>query len=391
MKFVQSVCVLATVFGLAGPALAADVPATLHQWQLQMQQASREMEEGDLPSSQRDFEDALKTANAVENVDAQFLSMLHLGESLERQGKYADAEQQYKRAAELPCGEPAYDSLASALEKQGRMDEASTIRKAHHITDAEQKAFTTLYPRAYAAVKKAHGPIRAAASNGAGTSPFAIAEILLPPSSSQKAIFIASSSGDKVMDMECLQALENTGLPEDKPVHGHPNIAWLRFGGYKLNVSNGHMVMMWTEEPADLTDNEYRLAHRRLQAQEKLLGPGHLECACTMVEAADKLQALGKTKEATAAYKHAIATFDAAKYQGAQCLQALTGLGEALLAQKEYSEAEVVLQRAQKLRAESYKPDAYLAKNPTLLLAKALTKLHRGDEAKQLLSASGSK
>lgn len=391
MKFVQSACVLAAVFGLGGPALAAEAPATLHQWQLQMRQASREMEEGNLPSSQRNFEDALKCAKAVENVDAQFLSMLHLGVSLELQGRYADAEQQYKRAAELPCGEPAYEFLAFALEKQGRMEEAAVIHKAHHMTDAEQKAFTALYARVHAAIDKAWGPLRAAGPNGSGTSSFAFAEFLLPPSTSQKAVFISSSSGDTALDTECLQAFENTGLPNDKPVHGSAQIARLRFGGYKINVNIGYQLTVTSAEQADLTEHEYRLVHRKLQAQEKLLGPAHLECACTMVEAADHLQALGKTQEAAAAYKHAIANFDAAKYQGAQCLQALTGLGEALIAQKDYSEAEVVLQRAQKLRIESYNPNAYLPKNPTPLLAKALTKLHRGDEAKQLLSAGGSK
>jgi tetratricopeptide (TPR) repeat protein len=104
--------------------------------------------------------------------------------------------------------------------------------------------------------------------------------------------------------------------------------------------------------PIDILRDEFKALRKQLESQEKLLGADHIECMATLTEAATKLKESGNSTAAADAYRKAISGFDAKNIAGYNLFKALSGLGDILVADKKYAEAEPLLQRALALKAK---------------------------------------
>jgi hypothetical protein len=380
VKFVQSILIAAAL--TLAPALAADEPS-LGSWQKSMNSGCKLMNNNKFAEAQTQFEAAVTIADQLKNDEAQFFALDELAGALCEQGKYQDAQSSLQRSAAFSDGEAAFDRIASLLEKQNKFDEANALRKQHYVTKAERKAGSDAIPKIQAAIRKEWKV------KGLLASAWTVVIFRVPSKASERAIYISDSSGDPSLERASIKALLNAALPQQFP--GLKSPAAVRFT-FTYNAHSGFGFDDISEQGKfAIQAHQYRLVRDRLAEEEKLFGDEHLECLSTMLAAADLLQGTHKQEAAETAYRHVIDVCQAKGWNCSYLVSAKTKLGNVLINQKKFAEAEQQLRQAKALKDALYRPDAYVEPDPTPLLAEALLKLHRDGEAKQLLSASGGK
>lgn len=388
MKFVRRIIpfvVGCTIMLCSAPALAADEP-TLQTWQGTMHTGCQLYNDNDFPGAQKQFESAIEIAKKLQKDEAQYLALLELSGALCAQAKYTEAEAALRTAASTQNGEGVYENLAPVLEKQGKYDEAKALLRKSYTSQAEAKAANAAMKGIQQAIKKQWTQH----VKGIPATAWTVAVFRVPKRNGETIAYVCDGSNDVLLDRASVKALLKADLPTS--IEGMKGSAIVRFT-FNFNVFGGpdESPQHYGSTTFATYSHEYKIIRDRLATLEKVLGQDHPECVATMLEAANKLNMNKGTATAEVAYGRVIEICDAKGMNGTYLLRALSCYGDCLMKRKQYDEAQKVLDRAVKLKAEYFPADAYLQTDPTPLLAKALTKLHRADEAKQLLSATGTK
>jgi tetratricopeptide (TPR) repeat protein len=332
----------------------------------------------DFTGAQHDFEAALAEAQRLNDKEAQAHSYERLGSMLVLEGNFQKAEECARARIDLIPSEEAYSDLAWSLELQRRYDEAIPLRKQHYVSAAAHKQNKTMVPGIQTAIKREWHPKKT--YNQAWTTTIFNVPSLVP---SHTVAYISRSTGDKELDAIALLALSRAHLPQKLP-SGEGNVAVLftfRYNAFRGAYDPDQLTQH------DIARTQYKVLRTQLEAIEKSLGADHIEYIAAMLAATDKFREIQPSNTANVkAYEHILNLCDSHDVKGSLLYSTLVGYGQALLAQQDFQKAEPVLARANKLKLELYSADSVFEPDPTQLLAKALTKLHRSAEAKALLS-----
>lgn len=382
VRFILFIVCCALVLASA-PAPAADEP-TLQTWQGTMHTGCQLYNDNDFAGAQKQFESAVEIGKKLQKDEAQYLALLELSGALCAQAKYTEAEATLRTAALLSNCEGVYENLTPILEKQGKYDEAKELLKKHYTSQTEYKAGSAAMKGIQQAIKREWTK----RVKGIPATAWTVAVFRIPKRNDETIAYVCDGSNDVLLDRASVKALLKADLPTS--IEGMKRSTIVRFT-FNFNVFGDESTQPYGRTTFATYSHEYKIIRDRLAALEKALGQDHPECVSTMLEAADKLNMNKGTATAEVAYHRVIEICDAKGMKGMYLLRALSSYGDCLMKRKEYAEAQQVLDRAVKLKTEYLPADAYLPTDPTPLLAKALTKLHRAGEAKQLLSAKGMK
>jgi tetratricopeptide (TPR) repeat protein len=333
-----------------------------------------------LDASQKKFEDALAEAKRLRNQEAEYLALIQLGNTYVVRAKYAEAEERFREALKLPESESAWGYIAELYERQGRISDSIAVMKEHYDSKEQDKLARMVFmPKLQKSLKKQwkldkqHIPFSA----------YCVTFFRAPRAERTVVGYLTLSEGDEPLDYASLDALNALQIDE-KSAAGIKGPFEIEF----TFARNTHHTDSAQNTNAKKNALRYREARKLLEVQEKLLGADHIECLLTAKAAASRLEQSGQTELAIQAYQHVLAGLEAKGINGNSLYRTLCALGELYVKSKKYSEAEPLLQRAMKLKGDLYAADAALATNPAPGLAKALTKLNRIAEAKQILAAT---
>jgi tetratricopeptide (TPR) repeat protein len=386
-----SVAALLSALIAQGTVAFAQSPAPLETWQELMANGSKSVQSNDFIAAEKYFSDALNVAATLDSSDTKFWPYFLLAQTLQDEGRYPQAEQAARNALAQPGGEMACDLLTLILSRQGKVDEAVEIQKKYALTKEERRAQVLLGTTLRARLFKDF--LKQRAENGKG---YVVVRFRVGlPDQKAPVCFISDSTAApnyEQLALRHVQVADARGLNERLK---HPYDCEFRYDYSYLAARE------WKTMPGGIGVNYYRsgytrpayesIAYRQQRAklalQEKELGVDHPECIATLATAAAKLTEAQQYDAAALAFSAVLGKLDATSSKD-QFLRgfALSGLGNALVKQKKFEEALPVLEQAHSLKQKLLPPDAYLQVDPTELLANALTKLHRGAEAKALLS-----
>jgi tetratricopeptide (TPR) repeat protein len=360
---------------MASPSFSAE----RSQWQSLMTQGSFARQRHDFVAAEQMFLSAQSEAEKLSN-DERFLTLYELGNLYSGEGKYDQAEEALQKALSIsPCFETA-SKLAEVYEIRNQPDAAKSLREKYFrntMPDERKWVEKVIQP----AIRKNWVPPKRMVSQ------FSVVEFRVNPGPpAQPVAYLAESAGDSALDKACLNAVEalRLALPETfkEPLFIDFTFDYNVFDSTSYTDENGVLLRK------NLTrfQAQYQTLRQRVAEQEKKLGPDHIEVASTLRKAASYLDDLKQYTPATQAYRRALEIVDNQTPVSSNALSINSSLGEILIKQKKYVDAEKHLRRSEELAEALYPAESETVVGCKKSLASVLGKLGRKEERRALLA-----
>ena len=371
----QSKKLLSTIFAtamlcVATPALSADAPG----WQESLRAGNSAFHALNLDDAQAKYQQAVDDS-ASRGVDAQILALMLQGQFFEALGKYALAEDCYRRASAAGASDWLI-YLADVLAKQKKDEEAAKVRsQIHFFSVEEKKMIDDTYKRFWNRVMSAwpSRPITVISFNRASSiidaTNVSWVQVVARFTGAVPSVVAAvdCSSGDRGVERGALAAFDRLSMEKISNAPTHPFVLPMPFDfDVKMPPEKG-------EYPHRVT-YQYDSVRRLASWQAEHLTGDHPEVAVSLTRSADLLLQLDKRKEAEAAYKRAAEIWSANGLKCSDAFIAFNAYGASLMKSKKYAEAEDNFAHAAKLAEEIYPKHDFHRVDCEKNLAKAMQK-----------------
>lgn len=350
------------------------------------------MRDGSSARNRLEFDKAqtlLQEAEAVSfnlSDEERLLSLMALGFLAEDRGDYKGAENSYRQAIQLPGSDDAKIALLNLLEKSGRDNEATELRKSTPFHDADEyKTAVSSVDKLRVAINRTWTPrlLKMFPNVGSyqallvGEESWTCVWVYVRPKQSFPVVYVRASSGNLKYDSISLDAAQKTEVSSITSGLAFPLT-------FEQTFDYDRRPPAEEKHAKPYVTDRYRTHNELIAWQQNTLGSQHPEVAVNLTAAAILLDQLSQSEPAIKALAKAVEIWDSRSSISMEAWFTYKQYGEVLAKKKRFDEALPPLRKAFKLAQVVFKGQSQQLLDTKALFVKSLEKTGNSAEARSI-------